>query len=210
MITKLSFILKNDDLIYRSHEIALEHVYKLKKLCISSIVIKNILKIAHDAEHSDFVECYDIISFFWYIHELTKYLRQYLQHCSDCQMFQIRRHKFYDSLQSVLISDVFFHTIIIDFILTFFEFNSEKFDIVMSVTCKFSKRITLIFEYFNWKTKNWTLALLTRLNFVDWELLKAIIFDRDSKFLIEFWRSIFDHLRIKLLYSTTYHSQIDE
>jgi hypothetical protein len=80
----------------------------------------------------------------------------------------------------------------------------------MSITCKFSKRITLIFEFFNWKAKNWALAFLARLNLVDWELLKAIIFDRDSKFLVEFWRSIFDQLKVKLLYSTTYHSQIDE
>lgn len=61
---QLSFTLKNDDLIYRSDEIAIKHVYQFRKLCISSIVIKNILYIAHDSEHFDFVKCYDIINFF--------------------------------------------------------------------------------------------------------------------------------------------------
>jgi hypothetical protein len=207
-LTKLSFTLKIDDLIYCSDQIALEHVYEFKKLCISSIIIKNILNIAHDSEHFDFAKCYDIISFFWYIHELTKHLRQYLRHCLKCQVFQIRRHKFYDSLQSVFTSNVLFHIITIDFILALSDI--DKHDCAMFVICKFSKRVCLILEKISWKTRDWVLILLFRLKIMNWRLSKAIISDRDSKFLIELWKIIFDRLEVKLLYSTIYHLQSDE
>jgi hypothetical protein len=207
-LTKLSFTLKIDDLIYRSDQIALEHVYEFKRLCISSIIIKNILNIVHDSEHFDFVKCYDIISFFWYIHELTKHLRQYLRHCFKCQVFQIRKHKSYDSLQSIFTSDVLFHIITIDFILALSDI--DKHDCAMFVICKFSKRICLIFEKISWKTRDWVLTLLFRLKILNWELSKAIISDKDSKFLIELWKIIFDRLEVKFLYSTVYHSQSDE
>jgi hypothetical protein len=156
----------------------------------------------------NFVKCYDIISFFWYIHELFKHLRQYLQHCSNCQIFQTRRHKSYEYLQSMLISNVSFHIITIDFILALSDI--EKYDCALFVTCKFFKRIFLIFEKINWKAKNWVMTLLTRLEIMNWELFKVIIFDRDSKFLVDLWKIIFDRLSVKLLYSTAYHSQTDE
>jgi hypothetical protein len=45
---------------------------------------------------------------------------------------------------------------------------------------------------------------------MNWELLKAIISDKDSKFLNELWKIIFDRLSVKLLYSTIYYLQSDE
>lgn len=49
--------------------------------------------------------------------------------------------------------------------------------------------------------------MLDRLDFIDWDILKAIIFDQDGKFLSGLWSAIFKKLGVKLLYSTTYHSQ---
>ena len=37
-----------------------------------------------------------------------------------------------------------------------------------------------------------------------------IIFDWDWKFLSLFWTALFEQLRVKLLYSTAYHSQTDD
>jgi hypothetical protein len=79
----------------------------------------------------------------------------------------------------------------------------------MSVTCKFSKRVTLIPGKSTWKAKDWAIALLSRLELMDWGLPKAIIFDRDRKFLADLWKIIFDRLGVKLLYSTAYHPQTD-
>ncbi len=203
---KLSFILKSDDLIYRLDEIALKHIYEFRKLCISSFVIKNIPSIAHDFKHFDFVKYYDIISFFQYIHELTKHLRQYLRHCSNCQIFQIRRHKFYDSLQLMLISNISFDIIIIDFILALSRFVSKSFDTIMFVICKLSKRIILIFEEVLYKAKDWVLTLLERLELMNWDFSKIIISNRNLKFMTKLWKTIFDWLSVNFFYSFVYHS----
>jgi hypothetical protein len=206
----LSFTL-NNDLIYRFDNIALEHVYESIRLCISSNAVLDILSMTHSHNHhSEFVKSYDIIFVSWYIHELTKHFREYLRHCSKCQIFQTRRHKSYDSLQSILISNVSFHIIAIDFILALSDSRSNNFNTMMFTICKFFKKITLISEKTNWKANIWALALLTRLKLIDWELSKTIIFDRDSKFLIELWKIIFNKFEIKLLYFTTYYLQTNE
>jgi hypothetical protein len=59
---------------------------KEKRLCISSDCVSNILVIAHDQDqdHSEFDACFEIISRSWYIRELTKALRSYIKHCSQC------------------------------------------------------------------------------------------------------------------------------
>ena len=80
----------------------------------------------------------------------------------------------------------------------------------MFVIDKFTKRITLISEKNTFKTKNWALLLLKRLNIVDWRYSKIIIIDRNRKFLSKLWRIIFERLNVSLLYFTFYHSQTDD
>ena len=79
----------------------------------------------------------------------------------------------------------------------------------MSVTCKFSKRITLIEGVDTWTAKQWAQAFLKRLDLINWSLLGELITNRDPKFLSKFWTALFDKLGVKLLYSTAYHPQID-
>jgi hypothetical protein len=208
-VIKLSFKL-NDDLIYRTDQVFIKHAYEFRRLCISFNIISDILHIAHSDNHSGFVKCFNIVFSSWYIHDLFKHLREYLRHCSQCQIFQTRRHKSYDALQSILISNVLFHTITIDFILALSRFIPNNFDTVMFTICKFSKRITLIPENVTWSAKQWALVLLERLELMNWGLSKTIISNRDSKFLIELWKTIFDRLDVKLLYSIVYHPQTDE
>lgn len=45
---------------------------------------------------------------------------------------------------------------------------------------------------------------------VDWEVSVAIISDRDSKFMSNFWKTTFKKLRMSLLISITYYSQTNE
>ena len=80
----------------------------------------------------------------------------------------------------------------------------------MSVTCKFNKKITIVLEKDIWTTKNWVTALLKRLNLIDWDLLKVIISNKNKNFLFDLWTELFSRLDAKLLYSTAYHSQIDD
>ena len=84
------------------------------------------------------------------------------------------------------------------------------FNIVMTVCCKFIKRVIFIIDKNIWSINDWKIALLNRLNIVDWNFSKTIISDRDRKFLSKLWRAIFSKLDVLLLYFTIYHAQIDE
>ena len=79
----------------------------------------------------------------------------------------------------------------------------------MSVTCKFSKRTTLILRKSTWSAKQWAEVLLDRLWIADWGLPKVILSDRDRKFLSQLWTGLFERLGADLLYSTAYHPQTD-
>lgn len=120
----------------------------------------------YNDDHDEFAKCFDRIFVSYYIRELSKYLREYLRHCSQCQIYQIKRHKFYESLQSIFTSFVSFHTLIIDFILTLLK-SMKRYKIFMSISCKFIKRITLLLEKSTFFATQWKEALLDHLNIVD-------------------------------------------
>ena len=179
-----------------------------QRLCIPASLVKEILTIAHGSGHPGFQRCHQIVSSSWYIHGLTKQLRDFIRHCPECLILQTRRHKPYGNLQPILTVPVPFHTLTIDFILAL-PVSPNGMDCIMSVTCKFSKAIQLIPGKSTWSAGDWGKALLNRLDLVGWGLPKATITDRDRKFLSELWKAIFELLGVSLLYSTAYHPQTD-
>ena len=209
-VATLSFYREKNDLIFRFDDYIIEsHDYESNRLCISHSVIQEMLKVTHDDSHFEYARCYDQIASSYYIRDLSRYLRDYLKHCSKCQIYQTRRHKLYDSLQSILTSSVSFHTIIIDFVLAL-SISKKRLNCLMSITCKYSKRILLVSSRDIFIAIEWNHELLDRLDMTDWSLSKVIIFDRDRKFFFEMWTTMFKRLNAKLFYSIAYHSQIDE
>ena len=202
---KNNFIFRFDDYITD------EHAFEFRRFCVFQSLITKIFDTVHESnnDHSNFDKCYERIFSFYFIRELSKQLRDYLRHCSECQIHQTRRHKSYDSLQSIFTSSIFFHTIIIDFILTLFK-SREDYDCSMSITCKFIKRVICICDKIIWSIAQWNKILLNRLNIVDWNIFKIIIFDRNKKFMSKLWTEFFRLLDVKLFYFIVYHSQIDD
>ena len=141
---------------------------------------------------------------------MSKHLRTYLHHCSKCFVYQTRRHQSYDSLQFIEKLLMLFHIIIIDFILALFIIIEIEYDFLMSMICKFSKRVTFVVEKSTWLASQWDITLIDKLNVADWNTSNVILFDRDRKFLSELWITIFRYLSVKLLYFIVYHSQIDD
>lgn len=195
---------KDENLIYH-----VDRETDIKRLCISSSCVKNILNIAHENDHLDFEASFEIISRSWYIRELFKNLRQYIKHCSQCLVIQTRRHKFWKSLQSIHSSSISFHTVAMNFVLRLFV-NNEEFDCVLSMIDKFITRIMLISEKSIYFVENWFIYYLQKLNRRDWRISKIIIFDRDRKFLSNFWHKLFINLDVSMFYFIVYHSQIDD
>ena len=204
----MSFV-KKEDLIYY-----VDQMTDVKRLCISKNCVRKILDIAHNNEHIDYVRIHDIIIRFWYIHELIKILRKYIQHCFECLTCQIKRHKLYEALQFIDSSSIFFHTITMNFVLALSheEINNAilSSNVMLTMTDKFFKRILLMSEQSIFSAKNWVNVLIKYFNIADWDYSMIILSDRDRKFLSNLWKAIFKTLKIDLLYFTVYHSQTNE
>ena len=151
--TTFSFLRKND-LIYRKETNANTTSFLSIWICALVSILKNIFKLMHDVnDHFDFDKTYEMIMSIWYIREVIKHFSKYFKHCLKCQVNQIKRYKSFDNLQFILNSSIFSYAITIDFVLiiSFFHNNLNN---VMSMTCKFSKRITIVFDKNIWKMKN--------------------------------------------------------
>ena len=133
----------------------LYHVNKLTDVnyfCVPSSVAPNILAIAHGEGHPGFARCYEIISYSWFVRGLTKLLRSFIRHCSQCLALQTKQHPPYDSLQLIESPPIPFFILTLDFVLAM-PVSKEGYNVLMSVTCKFSKRITLIEGVDTWTAK---------------------------------------------------------
>ena len=186
----------------------INRVTNVHRLCIPPSVAPDILSVAHGEGHPGFSRCYEIITRSWYIRGLTKLFRAFIRHCPQCLALQTRRHAPYGSLQPIESPPVPFFTLTLDFILAL-PLMKKKYNAIMSVTYKFSKRVTLIEGADTWTAEQWAYAFLNRLDLIDWGLLGELITDRDPKFLSKFWTALFTKLGGKLLYSTAYHPQTD-
>ena len=179
------------------------------RLCIPEPLVQEVFRLAHDeVGHQGYDRTHQRLSEGLYIYNMAKHLRVYITHCPECQLRRTPRHPAHGSLQPILSPPRPFHTISIDFILAL-PATEEGFDCAMSVTCKFSKAITLIPGKIAMSGKEWAGTFLDRLSLLLWGLPRAILSDRDPRFIGQLWRGIFERLNVHLLYSTSYHPQTD-
>ena len=173
--------------------------------------MREVLQLTHDEiKHLGFHRTYERVTESLYICKLYTTLQEFIRHCPDCQTMASPQHSPYRSLQPIATPAVPHYTITIDFVVALPQSPPpDGFDSVMSVTDKFSKRIALIPGKTMHTAGQWARLLLERLDLADWGLLKAIISDRDRKFVSEIWTTIFKEKGVELLYSTAYHPQTD-
>ena len=180
------------------------------RLCIPQSMIGEVFGLAHDElGHVGYDRTHERLTEGLYIYNMAKELRRYILHCPECQLCRTPRHRPYGLLQSIISPARPFDTITIDFILALLLSKPEKFDCILSVTDKFSKAITLIPGKIATGGKEWAILLLDRLCLLNWGLPRAILSDRDRRFIGQLWRGLFDQLKVSLLYSTSYHPQTD-
>ena len=200
----IRFKLRESLIYYASNE-------SKKRLCVSVAMKQEIFKITHDlSSHDDFHRIYDKVVNSMYFKQLTKRLRNYIEHCSECQLNQIKRHSFYESLQFIITSTISFHTLAINFILKLSFMSSDDMNCIMTMTDKFIKKCMTLFDKIIYNAKDWINVLITTLMTRDWSVSREIINDRDRKFMSLFWQIIFKRIEVTLLIFIVYHSQIDE
>ena len=180
-----------------------------QKLCVPESLHKEFLEIAHDNNGHPGLE-----RTLEHLHGITFYrtrriTKKYIDHCPECLKNSTRRHRPYGSLQPILTPPIPFHTITIDFVMAIPISSPEGYNILMTVSDKFTKRIGFIPGKDTWTAEQWGAALLRMFLTNDWGIPKQIISDRDPKFLSTVWTTIFKGLKVSLLYSTAYHPQSD-
>ena len=178
------------------------------RLCIPRALEGDIFEAAHDSQfHVGFNRTYDRINEQYFIRKLAARLRKYLEHCPQCQLLSTKRHAPYGQLHPIQSPPLPFHTITIDFVVAL-PLSSE-YNSLMSVTCKFTKKVLLIPGRDDYTADAWAHRLLDELLRADWGLPTRIISDRDPKFTSMMWKTMFERLETKLLLSTAYHPQTD-
>ena len=183
---------------------------RIFKLCIPWKLKKDIFHLTHDSNHHcEYHRAYVKTVEFVYIRHLSKRLRKYIKHCKKCLKKQTTKHALYELLNSIKSMILFFHIVSIDFIVALPKFKNGMNSIFIT-TDKFSKRINFVLDKITWFAPKWIFSWLIFLQKKNWDLFKAIFFDRNPKFVTSFWKSIFRHLKISLLYITAYHPSADE
>ncbi len=166
---RLSYEIRDNLIFYKDLEKGLY-------LCILKSLYDRMFKIVYDnIDYSEYVQTHKRLTDLLYFYDLLKNLHKYIQDCSQCQLSQTLHYKSYDVLQSIITSSHSFHMLTIDFILTLSLLKSDKYNIIMSVTDKFSKAITLISDWDIIMMKDWAITLLNCLALLNWGLSKTII-----------------------------------
>jgi len=121
-----------------------DKINKRLRLCISKALKQKIFESAHNEQaYEEFARIYKRVVSIYYMRNLTRRLKRYLRHCSSCQLNSTIKHHLYKQLKPIVCKSELFHTITIDFILALPKLPN-KYDTIMSVIDKFSKRITTI------------------------------------------------------------------
>lgn len=195
---------KHNDLIYK---VALDQEGK-QRLCVPESLAKEVFKIAHDGNfHAGHHTTHARIAPSVYIKGLWNQLHTYIKHCPDCQLNQTKRHPTYGELNPIATPPIPFHTIAMDFIVALPYYEGRN--MLLTNTCKFTKKKLLIPGFDEWSAAEWGNAFLVAVIAHDWGVPVVIISDRDSKFMSSFWRAIFQKLGTSLATSTAYHPQSD-
>jgi len=147
-----------DDLLYHIDQ----NSDRKSRLVIPKALEEEIFELAHRSHHAGFHRTYQHIAESLYIRKLSTRLRKFIEHCPDCLLYQTRRHQPYGELQPIRTMNVPFHTITMDFVMAL-PISQEGYDCMLTITDKFSKRMTMIPGKTTYTAEQWAHLVLERL-----------------------------------------------
>ncbi len=132
-------------------------------------------------------------------------IKHYIWNCYVCRRSKASRDRINELLKSLLISEQRWQNISLDFIIDLSE--SDENNAILTVINQLSKKQHYIScwsddeEIFAEQTVKLLLIWIFRIH----ELLRSIVFDRDSQFISIVWKSLCLRLNIKVKLFTNYH-----
>ena len=179
-----------------------------ERLCIPAALHREVLRTAHDqVGHPGRTRTCERIRTTLYIPHLRKLAAAYISSCPVCRAARPSTSKPAGKLQPIDTPFIPFFTIAMDFIVGL-PVTPDGFDAILTVTDKATKAVKLIpgkveGDALYWAIRFWDYVVS------DWGLPKAIISDRDGRFLSSFWRALFEKVGTTLAMTTAYHPQAD-
>jgi hypothetical protein len=170
----------------------------------------DILHDFHDAAlagHLGITRTLNLVAGHFYWPGLSRDVKDYVRSCSTCQRNKTS-NKTYGAHQPLSLPPHRWHTLTMDFAGPFVPSGEGKWDMIMLVVDKLTKRCHLV------PSKSTDTASITARRFFDdivrlHGLPAVIVSDRDTKFTSLFWQTLFDRYGTKLALSTSYHPQTD-
>jgi hypothetical protein len=179
------------------------------RLCISSKLSKNILFHAHDANaHNEIHRFYDFLRKSIFMINMKKKITKYVTTCSFYQIWKNLNQKSYEELQFISIFQKFLFEMSLNFVVKLFMIF-EKNNAFLTITNLFFKYVELISKIESFSTAIWVERYWKSV-YKFWKVLHRIVFDKDSKFTLKFWKELFNKCDVKLNFITRYHCSVND
>jgi hypothetical protein len=171
----------------------------------------NILHDYHDSPSSGHLGTHKTMHnittrYFW--NNMSRDIPSYVRSCISCQRNKVGHHEQLGKLQPLPIPPQRWHTVTVDFAGPFVVSGDAKWDAVMIVVDKLTKRAHFIPNKVTDEA-----PMLAKRFFNEIVRLhgmpKVIISDRDARFTSIFWQTLFKNYGTKHALSTAYHPQTD-
>ncbi|KAL8366740.1 hypothetical protein RB595_010549 [Gaeumannomyces hyphopodioides] len=193
-----------------------------ERLVVPTAEVLTVLRDAHDDRHhfsrTRMMQSLEGIHFRRKRHLVDEYVAK----CHACGGVRINNQKPPGSLQPIQAPEEPIRLITMDFVTalptvssigTPWALGSEgkyaAYDAFLTVTCKSSKRSMVLPGNERYTASDWGTVLGRHLLLGDWACPKAIISDRDAKFVSDFWTGMWKTFGTKLQMTTAYHPQAD-
>jgi hypothetical protein len=188
--------------------------FEEKYYILSSLLRRELFKQNHDDSHASHFEYEKILELlrrkYWWLN-MSKNVKEYVISCTKCFLTKSIKHKSYELLQSLSISQKFKKNWTMNFIidLSFSKRREQIYDVILIVINRYTKYFKYISARKDWTAKHLANELFDEIFFKQ-EMSKSIIFDRDSLFTFNFWSNFCYHLKIKIRLNIVFHSQTDD
>ncbi len=190
-----------------------EVLWKDDRLWVSQSMIIQLIKEAYDLSinnYSNMNWTLNLLRWSYCWSKMRTMIKRYIQNCYVCCRSKASRDRINELLKSLLISEQQWQDISLNFIIDLSE--SDENNAILTVIDRLSKKRHYILCWSDDKEifAEQTVKLLLIWVFRTHELLRSIVFNRDSQFISIIWKSLYLRLDIKIKLFTDYYLQIDD
>jgi len=190
-----------------------EVLWKDDRLWVSQSMITRLIRKAHDlsiSDHSDMNRTLDLLKRSYCWSKMRTTIKRYIQNCYVCRRSKALKDWINELLKSLLIFEQWWQNIFLNFIIDLSE--SDESNAILTVIDRLSKKRHYISCWSDDEEifAEQTVKLLLIWIFRTYELLRSIVFNRDSQFILIVWKSLCLRLDIKMKLFIDYHSQIND